>query len=82
VPWLLMALMQCTLGRVEEQRRIPWAPRVIAPRETAVLVDVDQTCRVAASIRFQVVNFKLQQDGDVKYRYEDGSLLQEGQLGR
>ena len=47
-----------------------------------MLVNVDDRCRVEASISFQVFNFKLQQDGDVLYRYEDGSLLQEGQLGR
>ena len=58
------------------------APRVIAPRELEVMVKVDDKCLVEASIAFQVFNFKLQQDGDVLYRYEDGSLLQDGQLGR
>ena len=59
------------------------APRVIAPREAAVLVNnAEDRCSVEASISFRVLNFKLQQDGDVLYRYEDGSLLQEGQLGR
>ena len=46
------------------------------------MVSVDEQCRVQATISFQILNFKLERDGDVLYRYEDGSLLQEGQLGR
>jgi hypothetical protein len=83
----VLFLLQANVGTparstIEEQRRIPWAPRVIAREEVAVLANVDAGCRVEASIAFQVFNFKLQQDGDVLYRYGDGSLLQEGQLGR
>ena len=81
----VLIMIKATYGRVstfEEQRRIPWAPRVIAREEVAVLANVDAGCRVEALIAFKVLNFKLQQDGDVLYRYEDGSLLQEGQLGR
>eukprot|EP00282_Hemiselmis_andersenii_P001245 CAMPEP_0114168770 /NCGR_PEP_ID=MMETSP0043_2-20121206/33183_1 /TAXON_ID=464988 /ORGANISM="Hemiselmis andersenii, Strain CCMP644" /LENGTH=115 /DNA_ID=CAMNT_0001266129 /DNA_START=171 /DNA_END=515 /DNA_ORIENTATION=- len=58
-------------GRVSDERKIPWAPRVaLEQREVAVFLE-PRECGLDVSLEFSVLNFRLQTDGDVLYRFTD-----------